>query len=387
MYITYEELFSLPDMARAKVLAGREYLTNMIQWYHLIEIEEMSKWINPGILIFITGVGLKDYEQGLINIIEILHRKNAAGLVINEGEYIPDIPYSVIAKANEVGLPLILLPREVRLLDVTYQLSRLFQEKQMKLKRRDQILYELLMSEGDGVLRFDNVEGFDARYVYAVCVLSCRAEDDRNVDMQNISNVINRFRTKSKRNIVAISLHNDYVFFVPFERGENGNVRTDVVNQLSGDIARELSGTVYGGVGRAASRPSELRESYVEAGRALYIARCGILGKKIIHFNELTLFRIIDTNNREELHNIVRECLGELVNHEELFRTFVVYLRNDRNMKRTAEELFIHVNSVKYRLQQVYGLLPVEPDNAFDWNRVFIAVYVYQYLRHIEESG
>lgn len=380
MYITFDELFSLPDMAQAEILAGRESLTNTIKWYHLIEIEEMSDWITTGILVFITGVGLKDSRQGLLNIVDILHRKNAAGLVINQGIYIPEVPDEVIKKADELGLPLIMLPNRVRLLDVTYQVSRLFQEKQMQLKQRDQIIIEMLMSNEPTALDFDHVDGFDSRYLYAVCILSCRTADNQMIDQHAVFNVLNCIRQDKKRYIIAINLHNDYVFMIPFKQSESVGIQVKAVEELAAEIKKDIRCTIFGGIGRAVSQMSELRNSYNEAQRSLHIAHCDIGDKNILHFDELTLFRIVDLNKKAELHSIVQECLGDLINKPELLNTFIVYIQCDRNMKQTADKLYIHVNSVKYRLQQIYDILPSKPVSAFDWNRAWIAVCVYKYL-------
>jgi PucR family transcriptional regulator, purine catabolism regulatory protein len=43
--------------------------------------------------------------------------------------------------------------------------------------------------------------------------------------------------------------------------------------------------------------------------------------------------------------------------HASLVRTLEVYLRRDRNMAAAARELFVHYNTLRYRLQQISSLL------------------------------
>lgn len=391
MNLTFDELFSLPKMKDAKLLAGNNSLSRAIVWYHIIEIEEMSNWINSGILVFITGVGLKNIEEGLLNIITILNEKNAAGLVINQGIYIPDVPQSVIDKADELDLPLILLPNKIKLIDVTFQLSHLFQEKQLKSKQRDQILFETLMSTPMTIWDFNTVDGFNARYMYTVCAFSYSSdiETGSESDAQFINQILNKIHTSTNKNIISIDLHGNYIFFIPFEPDTSIDVQMKLIRTLADMLEQnnpyynnKLSGnaTLYGGVGYAVSSFSELKKSYIQAYQTLHIAKCNILKDKILHYNQISLFRMIDINNQDMLRCVVSDCLGSLPEHPELMTTFLTYLDNDRNMNQTAKELFIHVNSVKYRLQQIYNILPIQLNTSYDWLQIQLAAILYKYL-------
>nr|DAU26780.1 MAG TPA: Regulator of polyketide synthase expression [Caudoviricetes sp.] len=41
---------------------------------------------------------------------------------------------------------------------------------------------------------------------------------------------------------------------------------------------------------------------------------------------------------------------------------------------------FIHVNSVKYRLQQIYNILPIQLNTSYDWLQIQLAAILYRYL-------
>ena len=47
-------------------------------------------------------------------------------------------------------------------------------------------------------------------------------------------------------------------------------------------------------------------------------------------------------------------------NRTELYRTLHCYLTNERNYDRTAEQMFIHRNTVKYRIERVAELTGVD---------------------------
>jgi len=67
------------------------------------------------------------------------------------------------------------------------------------------------------------------------------------------------------------------------------------------------------------------------------------------------------------LNNFIRPEIKQLYEeHPELFKTLSVYLRTNRSFIRTAEELFLHPKTVKYRIQKITGSLNLNLENIHD---------------------
>ena len=60
---------------------------------------------------------------------------------------------------------------------------------------------------------------------------------------------------------------------------------------------------------------------------------------------------------RAELKLQTEKLLGPVFSDPELAETLVTYLDSGENMKLTSEKLFIHINTLKYRLQRISKLL------------------------------
>ena len=114
----------------------------------------------------------------------------------------------------------------------------------------------------------------------------------------------------------------------------------DMIEQNNPYYNNKLSDntSVYGGVGYTVSSFSEFKKSYIQAYQTLHIAKCNILKDKILHYNQISLFRMIDINNQDMLKCVVSDCLGSL---PELMTTFLTYLDNDRNMNPMSTVLSI----------------------------------------------
>jgi len=78
---------------------------------------------------------------------------------------------------------------------------------------------------------------------------------------------------------------------------------------------------------------------------------------QIYSYNELGAYLLLDTlKTSKELDTFYYNILGNLLetdkNHE-LLNTLKEYFNHDESLKVTADYLFIHVNTLKYRMKKV----------------------------------
>lgn len=72
-----------------RVIAGKEGLTNIVQWVHSVEDIEVSDFLHGGELIFSTGIANKG-QDWLLPFVKNLIAKNVSGLVLNMSPYIKE---------------------------------------------------------------------------------------------------------------------------------------------------------------------------------------------------------------------------------------------------------------------------------------------------------
>jgi purine catabolism regulator len=111
------------------------------------------------------------------------------------------------------------------------------------------------------------------------------------------------------------------------------------------------------------SDPLELRISYTEALGALAVGRRTCGSGQVSLFADLGLERLLLSCPPEELEAFHAATLGPLLEYErthagvELSQTLSAFLAAGRNVARTARTLFVHYNTVKYRLERLERLL------------------------------
>ncbi|MDV6378714.1 helix-turn-helix domain-containing protein [Sporosarcina sp. GW1-11] len=118
--------------------------------------------------------------------------------------------------------------------------------------------------------------------------------------------------------------------------------------------------TIYAGIGQVYAGLPQIRTSYLEAQTVIQTAQ--FLGNPSLvpfEYRELGVLRYLKTiaaSNHDM--NYVNKDLQKLQRKDresqtELLRTLEVYLTTNCRIKAAAEQLFIHTNTLKYRLKQI----------------------------------
>jgi PucR family transcriptional regulator, purine catabolism regulatory protein len=134
-----------------------------------------------------------------------------------------------------------------------------------------------------------------------------------------------------------------------------GRVTRDLHAALLRSGAAEGVMVAAGGV---AAHVDDLGRSYEEAASTLALGR-ELSGRDfVLEHEELGVYRLLSRLPLDELRRHRAEAIGPLLEYDRdhngaLVHTLEVFLRCERNRVRAAEELFIHYNTLRYRLGQI----------------------------------
>ena len=121
---------------------------------------------------------------------------------------------------------------------------------------------------------------------------------------------------------------------------------------LMGETAHEM--TV--GVGRARHTLEELRESYQEARRAIEVGRIFQPESSVYVFSRLILERFLMELPQDisaYYHSLLFNRKTARLFNEEMLYTIEMFFKKDLNLSDTARQLYIHRNTLVYRLDKV----------------------------------
>jgi len=107
--LTVSDLLSLPAFSTARVVAGHSGLARVVTCANVMEVPDIAPWVKPDQLLITTGYPLRDFPQGLASLVSTLDRAGVAALAVKLRRYLRELPDDMLAEADRLGLPVLLL--------------------------------------------------------------------------------------------------------------------------------------------------------------------------------------------------------------------------------------------------------------------------------------
>lgn len=123
------------------------------------------------------------------------------------------------------------------------------------------------------------------------------------------------------------------------------------------------------GIGRPCREYHRLSSSYREAVRAVETCRLNPDKARLVHYDDLGIFRILSYEELQpELIQFYKETLEPLVNYDkekdsQLVDTLRKYFECRSNLKRVSEVMYTHYNTVIYRMQRIKDIIGKDLDD------------------------
>ncbi len=160
------------------------------------------------------------------------------------------------------------------------------------------------------------------------------------------------------------------------------------LEKLARSIADTLSSEFYTrvnvGIGTTVTSVKDLARSFKEAQMALEVGKVFDTDKVIVSYDNLGIARLIyhlpTTLCETFLHEVFKRGSIESLDHETLF-TIQKFFENNLNVSETSRKLFVHRNTLVYRLEKIKKLTGLDL-REFDHAIIFkIALMVKKYLQ------
>ena len=208
MAITVGKLFgNATILYQMKLLAGRKGLNNLVEWVHIIENDEVSKFLHGNEVVFTSGI-LNNNEKWLLEYAEKLYKSRTSAFVVNIGPYTKTISKDVIEFCNEVKMPLYSMPWETRMVDVTRDICyRIMQKEQVEISLATTIK-NIIFKIGDLQTQILQMERYGYQRDSNFCFIAMSFDF---VNKKTNEFVTSRIKKCSER--IARSIHELYICF------------------------------------------------------------------------------------------------------------------------------------------------------------------------------
>lgn len=257
----------------------------------------------------------------------------------------------------------------------------------------DAFLYDLLygnMEEDGDIIARGKTWGWDLSLPHVVCVFELMDYESYSQDHYLIRHLLESVElvlAPLTKSYMLMDKNEEVILILPMtetKRRDKKAYLEMLINQVLGKAESLLaSREIRVGIGHKYEKPSELFRSYQEAKVAVKLGRLIQDKGPCVHFGELGIERILYSHDKQELQEFYLEVLAELENHDkqknELMETLEKYLVNNFDIKATANALFLHPNSLRYRLKRIEEILDLDLED-FD---VRVSLVIAFKIKHI----
>ncbi len=396
--VSCREIMKLHTLEKADVVAGSGGLNRMVRWVHFIDLPDVLPWVQGGELLIITGIGLPGGPAGLVPLVKGVIEKKLAGMIINLGPYIETVPAEVIEIAEKANFPLLTLPWNVKLVEVMQEISSYIVVQQTEKQSLSSFFEQLLLKPVEAessLLEHAAAYGYDlSQPQQAVLVgLSHQKQEEISDFMQlktQMEQVARDFFVRKGRKVLLSIWMDKILFLLPQSTGSNEQENIALVQELVEILKDHFAGvSLAAGMGSPAKSLPCIRDSYQQAGKALWFGASAVTKRDVYDYDSLGIYKLLLEVPLDRLQAYCHEIIGTLEAHDakykmDLINSLFVYFEETGNAVKTAHRLFVHRNTLDYRLKKIEEVSGKKLSNSYDRLMLQLAVVIARQLNTVE---
>lgn len=405
-----EDLMNMKQIKKGmKLVAGEKGIDRNISWIYFADCIQclkddfnLAELIHGEELVVVTNESLTGDDEKIIDMIRVMFSKNIAGFVINEGQ----ISQRVMDYCDEIELPLFEVSVELHLIDLSQIVCKALVEEESNTNSRERILSSILYTDNlkvEEIMEQANYLGVNLSGKYRIVVLHIYEPEGLSKQKKTVDegylmgvresikkSIETEFRSYGMRHLMVLSQPNAAVILLPaelFSRDLLITILTNIMNRGEGKYHVSMKA----GVGTPYEYIEDFKKSYQEAKNALAISKIATREQRVYFYENLGIYSLIaQISNGKFLDDFVESRIGKLIKADqmqegELCETLETYLEHNCNANAAAEALFIHRNTMHYRMDKIKRILDDDINDMSVFLELKLAFAIKKYRDNREE--
>lgn len=378
MSITVERFMETVSDYKVNLVAGKDGIGNIIEWFQIVENNLAMTHVNNNELVFCSGEDMND-EAVFVRFIEELIARQSSGLVIMQGHYLTEISDVVKNLCNIQRFPLMVLASSVNMSTITKLLSIQLLESE-KINRQ---LFSAMKNaisfpkKLDGYVPTLVQSGFKKNEPYAVSIVKMKHRElITSSESQWLVKSMEAQLLKAGDKSFVLTMDDIYVFV--FSNYSEEEMREIMLKMIM--LLRMKEYQFYVGSSINCSDVEQLTNAYVQAKKVVNLSERNGWENQLVQYRELDVYQLLlaidDKNTMKQYYDAK---LGVLEKHDQnngsdYLEFLKVYLNSNCNINDTADKLFIHRNTVVYKIKKINELLDCDLSELEVRVKLFLAI-------------
>lgn len=380
MSITIDRFLETVSDYKVNLIAGKSGISNIIEWFHMVENPFEIEHINEKELVFSSGMSM-DTESNFMDFLEQLVARKGSGLVVAYGNYLKCISDQVKKLCNERGFPLMLVAYSVNVSNITKLLS-------IQLLESEKINRQLFSAMKNAISFPEKTEGylptllqygFRKNETYAVTIIKLKhLELISSSEIQWIVKSMESQLLSAGDKSFVLTMDDIFVFvFSNYSEEEIKAIMLKIIMLLRMKEYKFFVGSSVNHLGM-----QKLSQAYVQAKKVVNLSGRKGWGNIMIQYSELGVYQLLlAIDNKETIKAYYNDMLGKLEENDQNNGTDYLdflnaYLNSNCNINDTADALFIHRNTVVYKIKKINELLDCDLSDIEVRVQLYLAVMV-----------
>jgi PucR family transcriptional regulator, purine catabolism regulatory protein len=277
--------------------------------------------------------------------------------------------------------------------------------EEVKLKIRQDFFDDLLtgkITSSETIKTLCDLHGLNSEYMYYCMVINIEPKElekceDLIIRKYRLENKAKKcvdlvYENSSKANGEITSFHrNNRIIILIGQNEERPSTSVNEAKQFASEIydviEKQLDNTtLLFGIGRQYKTISSLHKSFSEAHVAIRLMQKFDDRGGISHFEDHSVYHFLDSNIKDmELEDFFMKCLGKIFEHDRLHGTSYIvtlenYFLNQLNLSETAKSMFLHRNTLIYRIEKIKEILNTDLKNSEELLQIQLSLKIFRLL-------
>ncbi|WP_075721420.1 PucR family transcriptional regulator [Roseburia sp. 499] len=349
------------------LLAGEQGLSNMVSWVHMIETKEASSFLEGGEIAFTTGIGLNN-GLSILDLVENIWENNASGIVLNIGPFLERIPQEIIDFGNSHDFPIFSVPWKIHIAEIMRIFSSMItKSEQANLEIAAAFKNAIFFPKQEELFVVPlSQHGFHINWNYYTCVIRIIDSAQNTISQKRLENIcldVDNHLQHRKYKKFAIFYNENQLIAI------TGNYSEEMMNSFTNDMHEYLSRYLqkneqfFISIGKCTKSIRCLYKSYHQALSIQNFMENKKDSSNMLAYSNMGIYKLLmGVEDNEILEEYYEKTIQPLIeydqkNNSDLANVLWTYLRNDGSVKETADELFVHRNTINYKLNRVAEIL------------------------------
>lgn len=387
MSLTVRNIVESQLLKGVRIVAGSSGDSAVITWVNVMEILDSPNSIQRGELLVTTGYNLDNREM-FSDLISTLKKNGVSGIAIQTGYYIDEIPSYILEESEALSFPVLEIPQNFTFSEILRVLIQKIHAEKSELELTDESSRSMYLFINDTLsqhaFRLFEEDTGKAAYLFYIRPINQYAVNEATA--QSCLSRIRSYLSDQAETCAYKTAKNGTAYFLMIFEDEGKYLSMIYDFSIVLTFLSEQQGMNYFvGIDRIKSQDS-LYLSFEHVTDCTDLLQSIHAKRGVCSYDNMTFIKMFGVLHQNE-HSFVSDNQAlqillnyDRINHSNYVQTLRFYLADNCNISRAANRLYIHRHTLQKRLEKIYDLCGINPDDYYARLYMSISLLFHDYF-------